>query len=98
MIFYWNDGPHRGMIMQISPSREFVAGRTGELRLGLQRHLGPARGRPGESGRVSPGAQAGRGQAAPGDSDDTGRQPRGRHIVVSGFMALRGPAVDLLPI
>jgi hypothetical protein len=87
-----------GMIMQISPTCEFLAGRTGELLLGLQQHLGPARGRPGESGRVSPGARAGRGQAAPGDSDDTGRQPRGRHNVVSGFVALRGPAVDLPPI
>ena len=92
MIFYRNDGPHRGMIMQISPSREFVAGRTGELRLGLLRHLGPARGR---CHLVLERVAAKRLLATQGD---TRRQPRGRHIVVSGFMALRGPAVDLLPI
>lgn len=56
---YRNDGPPRGMIMQTNPSREFVAAQTGELRPSLQRHLGPARCQPGESGRVIPGARAG---------------------------------------
>jgi hypothetical protein len=56
---YQNDGPPRGMIMQTSPSREFVAAQTGELQPSLQRHLGPARCRPGESRRVIPGAREG---------------------------------------
>ena len=56
---YRNDGPPRGMIMQTNPSREFVAAHTGELRPSLQRHLGPARCRPGESGLVIPSARAG---------------------------------------
>ena len=56
---YRNNGQPHGMIMHTSPSREFVAAQTGELRPSpsLQGHLGPARCRPGESGRVIPGGR-----------------------------------------